>query len=77
MANYRLGLDVGSTTIKTAVLDESGKLVHSSYDRHYSDIKATLTAVLKKMLSTYDNFSIMVTRSGGDSLSRWVGISLF
>jgi activator of 2-hydroxyglutaryl-CoA dehydratase len=74
MANYRLGLDVGSTTIKTAVLDESGKLVHSSYDRHYSDIKATLATVLRGVLEKYDDFTVMVTGSGGISVSEWLGI---
>ena len=74
MANYRLGLDVGSTTIKTAVLDESGKLVHSSYDRHYSDIKATLSTVLRGVLEKYDDCTVMVTGSGGISVSEWLGI---
>lgn len=74
MKQYSIGLDVGSTTIKTAVLDAQNQVVYSSYERHYSDIKATLTTVLKKVLSTYDNFSIMVTGSGGISVSGWLGI---
>ena len=65
MTNYRIGLDVGSTTIKTAVLDKSGSLVYSSYDRHFSDIKATLIGVLRKVLDAYDDFTVMVTGSGG------------
>lgn len=75
MTKYSIGLDVGSTTIKTAVIDNaSGKLVHSSYDRHYSDIKATLAAVLRGVLEKYDEFTIMVTGSGGISVSEWLGI---
>ncbi len=75
MTKYSIGLDVGSTTIKTAVLDnENGQLVHSSYDRHYSDIKATLAGVLRGVLEKYDEFTIMVTGSGGISVSEWLGI---
>ena len=71
---YRIGLDIGSTTIKTAVLDESGKLVHSSYQRHNSDVRATLYDVLRGLLEVYDNFTITVTGSGGISVSEWLGI---
>lgn len=74
MKKYSIGLDVGSTTIKTAVLDESGKLLYSSYERHYSDIKATLAKVLKTVLAKYDDFSLCVTGSGGISVSQWLGI---
>lgn len=36
--SYKVGLDIGSTTIKYAVLDEAGRLVDSRYERHYSHI---------------------------------------
>lgn len=71
---YSIGLDVGSTTIKTAVLDIDGNVVYSSYERHYSDIKATLAKVLKAVLEKYDDFSICVTGSGGISVSQWLDI---
>lgn len=74
MKQYSIGLDVGSTTIKTAVLDNSGNVLYSSYERHYSDIKATLAKVLKTVLAKYDNFSVSVTGSGGISVSSWLGI---
>ena len=34
----RVGLDIGSTTIKCAVLDEHDALIYSTYERHYSHI---------------------------------------
>ena len=34
----RVGLDIGSTTIKCAVLDEQEHLLYSTYERHYSHI---------------------------------------
>ncbi|HEY8390488.1 MAG TPA: acyl-CoA dehydratase activase-related protein [Clostridia bacterium] len=69
-----IGLDVGSTTIKTAVLDENNKILFSSYQRHYSDIKKTLINVVEELLKKFDNFHIMVTGSGGISVSRWLDI---
>ena len=36
----KIGLDVGSTTIKTIVLDDSGKIIYSAYERHFSQITA-------------------------------------
>lgn len=71
---YRIGLDIGSTTIKTAVLDERDALVHSSYERHNSDVRATLYNVLIELLKHYDDFTITVTGSGGISVSEWLGI---
>lgn len=71
---YRIGLDIGSTTIKTAVLDETDKLVYSSYERHNSDVRATLYNVLKKLLKSYDEFTITVTGSGGIAVSEWLDI---
>jgi len=74
MMTYSIGLDIGSTTIKTAVIDADGVLVYHSYERHLSDIKATLSKVLAKVLDKFDDFGIMVTGSGGISASSWLGI---
>ncbi|MCL2598326.1 MAG: acyl-CoA dehydratase activase-related protein, partial [Firmicutes bacterium] len=71
---YSIGIDVGSTTIKTAVLDANNQLLYSSYDRHYSDISACLFDLLKNLFVQYDDFSIMVTGSGGISVSEWLSI---
>ncbi len=71
---YRIGLDIGSTTIKTAVLDDNGELIQSSYRRHNSDVRATLYEVLKDLLKDYPEFSITVTGSGGISVSEWLDI---
>ena len=34
----RVGLDIGSTTIKCVVLNDAEQIVYSTYERHYSDI---------------------------------------
>ena len=44
---YYLGIDLGSTTVKLAVLDERYQLLYSTYERHHSDVRATLTQVIE------------------------------
>ena len=39
---YKLGIDIGSTTVKIAVLDEQHNIVFSDYKRHFANIKETL-----------------------------------
>ena len=46
---YRIGLDIGSTTIKCIILDEEDKIVFSSYDRHYSLISVKTRSLLTKL----------------------------
>ena len=74
LKKYKIGLDVGSTTIKLAILDDNNKLIYSSYQRHYSDIKKTLVEVLLKIIKKHEVFSIMVTGSGGIAVSKWLDI---
>ena len=38
---YKLGLDIGSTTIKVVLLDGE-KIIHSDYQRHHSDVSGLL-----------------------------------
>jgi predicted CoA-substrate-specific enzyme activase len=45
----RVGIDIGSTTIKCVVLNDEGKLVHSTYTRHFSHIKENLLKVLLEL----------------------------
>ena len=47
-ATYRLGIDIGSTTVKVAVLDQENRILFSDYERHYANIQETLAELLKK-----------------------------
>ena len=42
----QVGLDIGSTTIKIAVLDDAGKLLFAKYQRHYSQIAEKIQELL-------------------------------
>ena len=43
---YHVGFDVGSTTVKIAVLDDNHNLVYQEYQRHFANIKETISAVI-------------------------------
>ena len=71
-----IGLDVGSTTVKIAVLDDENNFIYKKYQRHYSDIKKTLAEVLEGGLDEIkaDEITIAVTGSGGISAAKWLEI---
>ncbi|AND85734.1 2-hydroxyglutaryl-CoA dehydratase [Clostridium tyrobutyricum] len=73
---FHVGLDVGSTTVKIVVSDIKDSIVYNKYQRHFSDIKSTIAKVVK---DAYDklkdsDITIMVTGSGGLSVSKWLDI---
>ena len=39
---YTLGIDIGSTTVKIAVLDQDNEVLFSDYERHFANIRETL-----------------------------------
>ena len=76
MINLRLGLDVGSTTVKLVVINSNYDIIHSTYKRHYSDIKNSVKEVLMEVYRKFKNeaISIMVTGSGGLAVHKWLNI---
>lgn len=77
--SYHLGIDIGSTTIKVAVLDDNDRLVYSLYRRHYSDLHKTLTAAFKELHDAFDqaSFTVAMTGSGGLSASEAMMLPFF
>ena len=45
----RIGLDIGSTTIKCVVLDEADKIIYSCYERHLSLIAQKTRELLTRL----------------------------
>lgn len=79
----RIGIDVGSTTVKVAILDDNDKLIYGDYQRHRADIRSTIINVVTKALDTVEKeveggsergVSVKVTGSGGLSVSQWLNI---
>lgn len=74
--NYFMGIDVGSTTIKIYITDQNDNCLYSKYERHYSDIQATIKLLINEVKEKFGNISLTVimTGSGGLSLSEYLGV---
>ena len=78
MGHLRAGIDVGSTTVKLAVLDVDDTMVFHTYERHRADIRGTLVAVIEAACDALRAegveapVGVTVTGSGGLSVSRWL-----
>ena len=71
-----IGIDVGSTTVKLAILDDKNAVRYSIYRRHHADVRATIIEVLEEAAREYGDkaMTIAITGSGGLLLAQWLGI---
>ena len=72
----KMGIDIGSTTVKVAVMDERDTLLFSDYKRHFANIKETLLDLVKEAYEVTGDVTIapIITGSGGLSLAKSLGI---
>lgn len=81
----RVGIDVGSTTVKVVALDADGAVLYSKYERHRADIRSTIISVVENALDFIEkkytdsgnekpSLSVKVTGSGGLAVSHWLSI---
>ncbi len=73
---YKLGIDIGSTTVKVALLDDEDKLIFSDYERHFANIRETLLSLVTKAKETAGDVTVhpMITGSGGLTLANHLEI---
>ena len=74
----RLGLDIGSTTIKYVVLDDDLNIIYKDYKRHYSHIKENILEILNTLkYNSIIKGDVMFAISGsaGMGLANGVGIT--
>ena len=71
-----LGIDIGSTTVKIAILDENKNILFSDYQRHYANIQETLSHLLQDALKELGPMEVypVITGSGGLSLAKHLDI---
>lgn len=73
----KIGIDVGSTTLKCVVLDDMNKMIFHSYERHYSQINEKTIALLEQLKSEFPNInraSIAISGSAGMGLAQRLDI---
>ena len=71
-----LGIDVGSTTVKTVILNENNEILSKSYERHLAKPKELVLAklVALKQTCTEDKICVAITGSAGMGLAKSCGI---
>ena len=74
--DFHIGIDIGSTTVKVIVLDDSKNMIFKSYKRHLSDIKNSVISLLSEAYdSVGDNrVSVVITGSGGMKLAKKLNV---
>ena len=74
---YALGIDVGSTTVKTVVIDDNKQILSSCYQRHLSRVRETVAEQIEALQQKFPDalFRICITGSAGLGLAQSAGIS--
>ena len=62
--SLRIGIDIGSTTVKVVVLDEKNQLLFRSYERHYSKARERACETLRSLQDSSGFPSMTVNNSG-------------
>ncbi len=75
-SSNKLGIDIGSTTVKVAVLDKENHILFSDYERHFANIRETLAGLVSKALDKLGDLklSAVITGSGGLTLAKHLDI---
>ena len=73
-----IGLDIGSTTVKLVILDRSSCVLYARYQRHLSDVRATVAQLFHEALKDTSisglDFTLAATGSGAIALTDEFGI---
>ncbi len=73
----KIGMDVGSTTLKCVALDDNNNIVYKAYERHYSKIAQLISKMLGDIVSQHPEFSrsaISVAGSAGMGFAQMYGL---
>ena len=73
---YTLGIDIGSTTVKIAILNNEHEVLFSDYERHFANIQETLSDLLGRAIHKLGviNVSPVITGSGGLTLAKHLDV---
>lgn len=74
---YKIGIDVGSTTIKLVIINTQQEIVYKSYRRHQANIQQSFSKEIEKVISAFPNvnFKINITGSAGMGIGERLGIN--
>ncbi len=73
---HSLGIDIGSTTVKVALMDKDMNILFSDYRRHFANIKETLADLIEDAFTVTGDVTVapVITGSGGLTLADAIGV---
>ena len=73
----KLGIDIGSTTVKLLVMDEKDEICYKRYERHMSNVMEKVTELIGDLYEKYGDaqFQVVITGSGGLALAELMGLA--
>lgn len=74
---YKMGVDVGSTTIKIVIIDSDSQIVYKAYKRHQANIQQTFVEEFNNVIDQFPDiqFNINITGSAGMGIGERIGIN--
>mgnify|MGYP003304464604 CR=1 FL=1 len=74
---YNLGVDIGSTTMKVAIIDDNNNLIFSDYRRHNVNIRHTARTIIGAMYNQLGTcrLRVMITGSVGMGYAERLGFN--
>jgi len=60
----KLGIDIGSTTVKIVVIDEDLNIIYENYQRHFSDTKNTVCKCLEELIDNFEDYEMTIALTG-------------
>ena len=71
--NIKIGIDIGSTTVKVVVLDTDNHVISSDYRRHNMNVRETVQTVLKPIAERFTDAHLQIAITG--SVGMGCGVS--
>ncbi len=69
MNEYRLGIDIGSTTVKLVIIDQNNKIIYGDYRRHQAHTKEALSELLREAKTAVGSPTLRVKITGSGSIN--------
>ena len=64
----RIGIDIGSTTVKVVVLDDSDRTIFKTYERHMSKVREKTAETLRQLIPQLSGQQVRVAITGSAGL---------
>lgn len=65
----RIGLDIGSTTVKVAILDNEHVLLHKQYERHFSEVSRTVCKIMDGVAQRFSDSDATISITGSSGMA--------